>query len=382
MDQEIIDKILIMCSALGFFLSILLFKKQNKSKHDYILASWLIFLSSYVSFYSFSNAEFFISNPWVINFYISLLLLNGPFLYVYIKSLTDTNFQLNAKVFLHLIPFIIFNFYLIYFFENKEILKNSCSIHGTTELKLPMFYMFFLYIIAFSVPVYIIKMILLIKKHKKIVSNNFSDTEKKTLVWMRDLMVILFIIWLILVSIIYIHHVLLYFTDSFCVNGLFLTFSALIILIGYYGLGQPVIFTKQSVFIIDDNKAREKTYSSNFLKQEDVELYKETLDSFMNNNKPFLNNKITLTQLAAEININPNYLSRIINENYNQNFCDYINHYRINEFIKRLSDNKYKNYSLIAIAFDCGFNSKTTFNRFFKKVTKLTPSEYKNQYYT
>ena len=93
-----------------------------------------------------------------------------------------------------------------------------------------------------------------------------------------------------------------------------------------------------------------------------------------------MDSELTLHQLAIEVNIPLHHLSRIINEYFNQNFFDYINQFRVNEFIRRLPDQKYSNYSLLAIAFDCGFNSKTTFNRYFKKAIGLTPSQYKNKF--
>jgi AraC-like DNA-binding protein len=81
--------------------------------------------------------------------------------------------------------------------------------------------------------------------------------------------------------------------------------------------------------------------------------------------------------LAEETEIPAHYLSRIINEHHGQNFFDFINSFRIEEFKRRLADPHYKNFTLLAIAFDCGFNSKSAFNRFFKKVEGISPSEYK-----
>ena len=103
------------------------------------------------------------------------------------------------------------------------------------------------------------------------------------------------------------------------------------------------------------------------------------LDDYMKKSKPFLNNELTLNQLAVGVNIPPHHLSQIINEHLNQNFFDFINQFRVNEFIERLPNPKYAHYALLAIAFDSGFNSKTTFNRYFKKAVGLTPSEYKSK---
>lgn len=364
---------------LAFFPAVLFFRKKSKALHDYIIGSWLVFLGVYVSVYSFSPADFFISNPWLINFYISLLFLHGPFLFTYIKSLTNTEYKFAKRTIWHLSPFIAFNVYLILFFSAETILNNACSLHGGTKLDLPLPYIIFLILMALSVPLYILWSIRILQKHKEIISDNFSDIEKRTLSWLKNLISILGIVWVFLVSIFYTHHVLLLFSDSFCVNGLFMTLSAFIIMIGYFGLNQPAIFISQTTSTAVDIVKDEKPYSGSRLKDGDIQQYLIILEEYMKTKKPYLQNQLSLHQLAADVNILPHHLSRIINEHHKQNFLDFINQYRVNEFILRLSDSQFKSFSLLAIAFDCGFNSKTTFNRYFKKITDLTPSEYKKR---
>jgi len=87
--------------------------------------------------------------------------------------------------------------------------------------------------------------------------------------------------------------------------------------------------------------------------------------------------KIRAALIFISHNILPHHLSRIINEHHMQNFIAYINQYRLNEFTLRLCDSQFKKYSLLAIAFDYGFNLKTTYNRCFKKITDSTPSGYR-----
>ena len=378
MNQIYIDKILLIGATLAFFLAVLLLRKNGKALHDYFISGWLIFLGLYVFVYSFAPADFFIHNPWLINFYISLLFLNGPFLLIYIKALTNPSFKFGKNILWHLLPFIVFNIYLIFFFTADNILKNACSIHGGTKLELPFPYSIYLLIIAFSVPFYISWSIHLLRKHRKIISDNYSAIEKKTLIWLRNLISILCIVWIVLVSIIFIHHVLLLFSDSFCINGLFMTLTAFIIMIGYFGLNQPAIFSSQDTSSPIEIIKNEKPYSGSSLKYDDFEQYLAILEDYMKINKPYLNNQLTLYQLATEVNILPHHLSRIINEHYKQNFFDFINQYRVDAFKKSIMNPKYENFSFLGIAFECGFNSKSAFNRIFKKATGLTPSQYKD----
>lgn len=101
------------------------------------------------------------------------------------------------------------------------------------------------------------------------------------------------------------------------------------------------------------------------------------INSSMEHEKPFLNPEISLPELATLVNIPPYQLSRVINEKFGCNFFDFINGYRVNEIKRKLNDPAFDNLSLLGIAYDCGFNSKSAFNRIFKKMTGLTPSEYK-----
>jgi len=93
--------------------------------------------------------------------------------------------------------------------------------------------------------------------------------------------------------------------------------------------------------------------------------------------KPYMDEDLTLFSLAAIMQVPPNHLSQVINMYEHRNFFDFINYYRVEEIKKIIHTDKYKNFSLLGIAFECGFNSKAAFNRAFKKFTGQTPSSFK-----
>ena len=378
MNQSLVDNILLIGSFQAFFLTALLIKKREKALHDFIIGAWLIFLGLYVSVYALSPAGFFLQNPWLISFYISLLMLIGPFLFWYVRSLIHSEFKPFRDILWHLLPFALFNLYLVIFVSSTDFIKNIYPIEESNKLDFPIPYYIFLFITAISVPFYILWSIRLLRKHRKNIADTFSSTEKLNLIWLRNLIVILGITWIVLVTILFVHHILDLFSDDFCIHGLFLTLSVFIIVVGYFGLYQYAIFTSQDVMSTVENTEDNVKYSGSTLKEEDIQKYLKSLSDYMKTKKPFLNNQLTLHQLAEEVNILPHYLSRIINEYHHQNFFDFINIYRVDEFKNRIADPHFKNYTLLAIAFDCGFNSKSSFNRLFKKVTGFTPSEYKN----
>jgi AraC-like DNA-binding protein len=150
-----------------------------------------------------------------------------------------------------------------------------------------------------------------------------------------------------------------------------------VILIGYFGLKQKVIFENEieQQPILDEEKMK---YAGSTLKEDEASEYSEKLIEYMRKEKPYLNPELTLTQLATEIDITSHHLSQIINEQFKLNFFEYINQFRVEEVKTRIKNPKFDNYSLLAIAFDSGFNSKSSFNRIFKKFTNQTPSQFKS----
>lgn len=94
--------------------------------------------------------------------------------------------------------------------------------------------------------------------------------------------------------------------------------------------------------------------------------------------KIYLDPELNLKQLADKTYLNRGEVSEVINLGFGMNFNDLVNQFRITEFQQRLKSGAHEQFSLVGLAFECGFNSKATFNRVFKKEVKLTPTEYLN----
>ena len=97
---------------------------------------------------------------------------------------------------------------------------------------------------------------------------------------------------------------------------------------------------------------------------------------YMKVEKPYLDGDLSLPKLVEQFDVHPNYLSQVINEREHKNFYDYVNAYRVEEFKRLISDPQKRNLTILALAFECGFKSKSAFNKCFKKMTGQTPSEY------
>jgi AraC-like DNA-binding protein len=214
----------------------------------------------------------------------------------------------------------------------------------------------------------------LLKAHVDKICNSFSSIEKINLNWLRRNM----FMFLGVFGVMIILHILNItgfekFVSQYANDIIALSVTICIYTAGYMGLRQPEIFTGDTS-ISPTNK-----YEKSSLTPEQSEKYLKNLLQFMESEKPYLKNELSLRDLAELTAISVNHLSQIINEQLQQNFFDFINRYRIEEAAKRLSDQRFQHFSILGIAENVGFNSKSVFNTAFKKYKKTTPSYFRNQ---
>jgi TolB-like protein/AraC-like DNA-binding protein len=140
-------------------------------------------------------------------------------------------------------------------------------------------------------------------------------------------------------------------------------------------------FNKLIAEILGDSNSTEpaRKYKKSLFTEEDLVRYKNRLNTLIDDDKLYLNPDLTLRLLAEYMNLPPNHMSQLLNEGFHQNFADYINSYRLENFKSKLSADSTHQLTLLALAYDSGFNSKTVFNTFFKKKLGITPKAYWNQ---
>ncbi|MEZ0486298.1 helix-turn-helix transcriptional regulator [Fibrella aquatica] len=185
------------------------------------------------------------------------------------------------------------------------------------------------------------------------------------------------------------------------VDMIWLVFSSIIYLLGYYAIHQPEIFKlpdtehiplletqvsalpinlppsviTQPAFLSDLPPPATVAPPVTELTESTIAL-KQQIDTYMKRQKPYTNPNLTLAELALRLHMPPHVLSKMLNEEYQKNFFDFINYHRIEELKSRLNDPRFRSYTVLSMAYEVGFNSKTAFNRSFKKLTNQTPSEY------
>jgi AraC-like DNA-binding protein len=151
---------------------------------------------------------------------------------------------------------------------------------------------------------------------------------------------------------------------------MFLISAFIIFMTGFFTIRQPEIIS--GIYKNGNNVKYEKSG----LDKAGSKAYLAELLELMSKRKLYLDEDIKMTGVADELKISPTYLSQIINAELGCNFFDFINKYRVKEVKSRLEDPNYSHFTLLGIAFDCGFSNKTSFNRAFKRFTGITPSEY------
>ena len=361
----------------AFFFNVLLFQKKPRALHDYILIFWLTYLGAYIGVYALYSHELFTHFQLLSISLISLLMLHGPFLYYYILTLVSDKSHISGKDLLHLIPFVLFNLFILISSFNPGISQKLNIEKVSPGDNPPLLFSLFLIMTAFSGTVYFLLTIRLFKKLDINIFNIFSNSANIDLYWVRRLVLIFGVVWTALISVTVIHHIFQMFSMVFCTDGLFLSLSVFVILIGYFGLKQKVIFSSEDIIVAEEATKFQIKYSGSRLSDSEAKRYAGKLTDYMKSAKPYLNPDLSLPQLATELNISTHYLSQVINEQFNLNFFDFVNGYRVDAFKEKIIDPSFRNFSLLGIAFECGFNSKSAFNRIFKQSTGITPSQFK-----
>jgi AraC-like DNA-binding protein len=373
---------------ISFFLAILLFTKKGKSTADIILGSWLIVIGAHLWMYSNAITGQIFKLPNTM--YIALIapFLHGPFLLLYIVALTKPSSLNRRLIGINAItPIVILVINISFLFMTYDEKIEVLNTNGRA-FKTQMFISNIL--LKISGLVYLVMNFKLLNDHKKNISNQFSNEEKINLNWIRLLVYLMTIMWVLII---------IFKNDTY----IFGMASIYVILMGYFGIKQVGIFSNQvqapkhsePIFIKTQNLENVNTtdainsyeetidvipkkYAKSTLTEEHSMAIHQRLNALMKEEKLYKEPELTLDQLAAKLDVHPNYLSQVINEREDVNFYDFVNGLRVEEFKKMALLPENKHYTIIALAYECGFNSKSTFNRIFKKITGVSPSEYIN----
>lgn len=364
-------------AVIAFFLFFLLLGKKGKTPADKLLTLLLFWSGAHILMYYLHISGKLYEYPWLLGWSIPMPLVYPPLLYLYTFALCRE--RLPRFWWAHFIPAILAYLDLIPFMfqpdeEKINVFKHNGAGHESYLL---------LVNIAINVTgvVYPVLAYLLLQKHKKTIASLFSFQENINLQWMRNLIFGTAGIWV----------AVLLNNDELVFDGAVL----LVLFIGYFGIRQVGVFAthpgareasdeleklEEEQLLESEspetNDPERRKYEKSGLTAETADALYRQLQHLMQEEELFRESELSLPDLAERLNTHPNYLSQIINEKEGKNFYDYVNSMRIQAFLDMLARPENRRYTLLAMAYDCGFNSKSAFNRYFKKITGQSPSEY------
>lgn len=344
--------------SIAVFFELLLIFKKNKTQSDKILIIWMFLISVHMFLFFMNYTRENLNYPFLLGFSLPLPLIHGVMLYLYVASSTRQLPKNKKLLLLHFIPVSASYIYLIPYFLLPAEEKIYIYQNNGLGYEIFMGLLFWAYVITGIG--YQIWSIILLNRHKKNILNQFSDIEKIDLSWLRILVWGMAVIWFV---------VILDVNDFYD----FLTVTFFVFVMGFFGIKQISVYPqKQS----EKTHIKKGKYLKSGLKKNLSEELIIKLKDLMNDKKLFTKNELLINDLAAELKVHPNYLSQVINEKEGKNFYEFVNHYRVEEFKRLVSIPKNQQLTLLSLAYECGFNSKSSFNRYFKKSTGQTPSQY------
>ncbi len=349
----------------GFYLSILLFFRNEKGLPKRFLALALFSISFYLLNYLLFLTGIIRSLPQLLGAFSAPIYLVGPSFYFFIKSSLQPSFRWRPIFVVHLLPLIYGGWKSIQIMQvgvEKKLVyieKIFGPDHGDANWVGFLWGNVHIYILLG----YVAASWVLCKKIKRQTTNELNLGKIN---WLQNFCMGFLVL---LICDLFIKHLGFYFDISAAAMEYIL--AALIALAihvaGYFAIGKlPKI------------QAANGKYKTSSLNERQIRIYQKKLLELLEKEKPWLKADLKIADLAALLGTPSHQLSQILNEGMKTNFFDLMNHYRIEEVKRRLLHPDYSHYSILAIALDCGFNNKATFNRVFKKKTGMTPSGFVN----
>ncbi|WP_228515082.1 helix-turn-helix domain-containing protein [Flavobacterium sp. MR2016-29] len=378
-----VDGLLSIMSGMSVFVSLLLalflftVKTQNK------LANRLF--ASYLIVFAIDNIGIFINEDFIRNhfnlefFRWSTCALIIPAFYLYILSVCFTDFRLQIKHLFHAIPFLITNAVFIirlYFLDNAE--KIRFYDHRS---QLPELYGFQL-MLGMQIVFYSIAVFLVLKKYREIYQENYANPKTSIFKWLFQIATVLFILYYLSIAknvLRYIDLEVLWIWANVIMQFLVLTITCWFVLKAlnhpelFRGIDSKLQLARDILPKRDENSTEIKNNQNEVITAQIL-----TLKQYMAEKEPYLDPSLTIQELSNQINIPVRDLSVLINHHIDQHFFDFVNEYRIQKAMAILKNPLKSDLTVLEILYEVGFNSKSSFNTYFKKYTKLTPTAFRN----
>lgn len=368
----------------GIVFSILLFIKglQTANKSSLWLGLFTLLCSLYIAPFMFGYAGWYSKEIYRnILFYTPFqqLFLLAPVLYFYFKTLLDKSFNFSAKDYIHFLPATLYLIYSIIVFLTDKVILNEYYFYADGKDK--DFSTWYQITGFFSLTFYLIQSLKTYNEYKTITYNIVSFADSVMFRWAKRFL----IAFLLLITIRIVFFVANPEWDQFGKKfWYYVCFSVLFYYVSISGYTNSVLsttsFRDSTRNFEDDSKLNdeETINDKNTIKTEmaDLDSWKEKIESLMLVDKMYENPELVISDLSNRLGTHSKKISQVINEGFEMNFNDFVNHYRTKALITKIEEGEHNIQTLLGLALDCGFNSKSTFNRAFRRATNLSPKEY------
>lgn len=347
---------------------------------------WMTGFAGWYDGYRGPYREILFYTPFVHGLFI------GPLLYLYVKSITNFQFRIQKTQWLHFIPGLL---YLLWCFivavVDKLIVKEYYLMNGVTD---PDFDGWYQFVQKLSILIYLFLSIRYYRQYKRYTFFEYSFIDIAGLGWLRNFLVAFGILTALplveeLLNLIPAFKQLDYIGSWYY----FFAFALVVYYIAINGYNAVHVPLRKLLFepqlLLQYQTQLQLPAPEPLLQDAEFEVlaetqqpdayllqWKEKVTGSMQHDELYKDAELTLSQLAKKLSTNSSVLSKVVNQGFGLNFNDFVNEYRVKAVMTLLKAGEQKNQTLLGIAYDCGFNSKATFNRAFKKQTGLSPKEW------
>ncbi|MFD0751954.1 helix-turn-helix domain-containing protein [Mucilaginibacter calamicampi] len=370
----IIDFLMLALVVQGLILAIVLAFSSGRIHSNRYIAAFIFVVAESTLLMELDYLGLVQKYPWLLTAVVPLNMALGPLVYLYARSLAFGAVTPRRKILIHFVPTVLYAKHQVIFIlyvlgvlsvplvSNLYVLPITQKIlFGFNSLSLiPAF----LSLVIYSLVTY--NMV-----SGGINSEDLSAYRKADLKWIKMLVQIVFV----LISIWFVSIVAGYLFPIPDLEPWFHYCLYIPAIVFVYWLGM-MVYKRQRIMSRDEMQEYIKQPVKTHFKDDEASDYYDQLKKLMIADNLYMNPVLKVDMLAARLSIPEKGLSNLLNQYVGKNFNDFVNEFRVEEAKRKLIDPRYGNFTIAAIALECGFNSLATFQRVFKQITGVTPSQY------